>query len=804
MTETRASWRADVGLVVVSAAVLTLEVLQTKLFGFSLDPLSIYVAVAMCMLGLSAAATLLAILPPLPPERASRLAALGSAGGAVAIVVAHVLFAAWSPAVRTGGIGVAVVLAAMVLPYFGFGLTTTLLLVGGGERIGRTYALNLAGSGLGCLLVFPFLDAFGAERSLALVGIMGVATGALLAPARPAGVRAAVGVAALALVATFAGAPRLFAFQPDPTGQVAVIMSRIAKLDAQHGAGTAEATPVFSRWDRTGRIDVYRLTSSRPELQGRIGGPVETLFFAQDASAGSILLGVGGDLSRAREFFDRTVYASGYVTGPRRDVLVIGLGGGPDVLSALYHGASRVVGVEINRTVIDLVRYDLADFVGRPYDRLEVTLQQLDGRTFLRQSPDSFDLIQLSGVDTKSVFFASAGLALNESYLYTRQAMGELLRRLRPDGVLALNRFKTDVQRLTSVAVAGLRDLGVEAPERHVIVVGQGLWRTVLVKRSPFTPAEVALVGEWVKQNPTAPPIVVPAYDWIGVSFQYPLEIVYSPPPAAVAVGPFFEALAGGTLDAFIAAQMFDFSPPDDDRPFFFFPVRPKDMLRSGAPGLDEVTRLARWLTIVSIAVIVVPLVLWRRRGLRAPRAGRTLAYFACLGVGFMFVEIGLIHRFVLLLGHQTYAINVVLFGLLLGAGLGSLSAARLVRGERGRLRVALAALIAGVVVVALGLGVAFDWVATFGFGSRLALALVLLVALGFLLGIPFPTGLAALAADSQELVAWAIGINGFASVVGGTLAVPTAMIGGFRSLALLAAALYVIAALAAPLRADE
>jgi len=800
MTDTRASWRADASLVLVSAAVLTLEVLQTKVFAFSLDPLAVYVAVAVCMLGLSGAATLLAILPPATPERATRTAVLGSIAGGVAVVLAHVVFAAWSPALRTGGLAVLGMLAALVLPYFGFGLTTTLLMMGRGEAIGRAYALNLAGSGLGCLLVFPFLDGFGAERALALIGFMGMAGGALLVPAR-AGARIAVGAAAVALAASFAVAPRLFAFQPDPTGQVANIMARVARLNTERGAGTAEVTPAFSRWDRTGRIDVYRLTSSRPELQGRIGGPVETLFFAQDASAGSILLGVGDDLGRAREFFDRTVYASGYVTGPKRDVLIIGLGGGPDVLSALYHGASRIVGVEINRTVIDLLRHDLADFVGRPYDRPGVTLHQLDGRTFLRQSPETFDLIQLSGVDTKSVFFASAGLALNESYLYTRQAMGELLRRLRPDGLLAINRFKTDVQRLTSVVVAGLRDLGIEAPERHIMVVGQGLWRTVLVKRSPFTPAEVALVAEWVKRTPSPPPIVVPAYDWIGVSFQYPLEVVYSPPPSPVAQGAFFEALAAGRLDAFVDAQLFDFSAPDDDRPFFFFPVRPRDMLASGAPGLDDVLRLARWLAVVSLGVIVLPLVVWRGRGLRTPGAARALVYFACLGIGFMFVEIGLIHRFVLLLGHQTYAITVVLFGLLLGAGVGSLSAARLTRGERGRLRIVITALVAAIVVVAVGLAVAFDWVATFGFPSRLALALLLLVALGFLLGIPFPSGLAVLSAESQGLVAWAIGINGLASVVGGTIAVPAAMIGGFRVLALIAAALYAIAALLAPAR---
>ncbi|MGH7893713.1 MAG: SAM-dependent methyltransferase, partial [Candidatus Binatia bacterium] len=88
-------------------------------------------------------------------------------------------------------------------------------------------------------------------------------------------------------------------------------------------------------------------------------------------------------------------------------------------------------------------------------------------------------------------------------------------------------------------------------------------------------------------------------------------------------------------------------------------------------------------------------------------------------------------------------------------------------------------------------------------FASRLAFSLALLIALGFLLGLPFPTALASLGAGSQALVAWAIGVNGFASVIAGTLAVPAAMIGGFRALGFLAAFLYAVAAVVAPLESD-
>jgi len=164
-----------------------------------------------------------------------------------------------------------------------------------------------------------------------------------------------------------------------------------------------------------------------------------------------------------------------------------------------------------------------------------------------------------------------------------------------------------------------------------------------------------------------------------------------------------------------------------------------------------------------------------------------------------MLIEIGLIQRFVLLLGHQSYAITVVIFGLLVGASVGSLLSVRLDLTTRKPLRTLLAGVIALVVVYAVSLGPVFELVAPAGFGMRLALALVLLVLLGALLGVPFPSGMRALRSSSVPFVAWGIGVNGFASVVASIVAVEIAMLAGLRLLLLLAALLYGVALLVAP-----
>lgn len=778
------------GLFVLSAALLALEVLQTKIFAFSLDALRIYLAIGMCMLGLGAAATLLAIFP-VAPGRSRRLAALAALGAAATIPPAHWIFASHAGAIETGGAAALAVNVAMTVPYLGFGLAIALVLVAA-PRVGSAYAVNLGGSALGCALVFPLLDVLGAEQLLVTIAAAAGLAGLLFAGPRPG--PALLGAAWIGLVSWLA--PSLFAFPPENQGQLNKVIERAAALQKRYAEHRVVAEPVFSRWDRTARVDVYDLRTTIPPFQSRISDRVDVYFFAQDASAGSSVLGLGDDLSRGREFFERTVYGAGYAPKRPSSVLVIGLGGAPDVQAALYFGARRIVGVEINQTTIDLIRKDFREFTGDPYGRPEVEIHRMDGRTFVRSSDERFDLIQLSGVDTKAVL-ASGSLSLNENYMYTREAMAEILERLAPGGVLSFVRFNDgDAHRLTAIAVAALRERGVDDVERCIVSIAQGdYFRAVLIRPDGFAAAELERLAAFVARNASeAPAVTIPSLDWLALRLGETMRFGYAPPPLGVAATPFFEALAERRLDAFIESAEVDYSPPTDDRPFFFLTLRPLDALRRPPWALRKLYAAVVQLGAVSAAFILLPLVVFRSRGLRTAGATRSIVHFASLGAGFMLVEIGLIHRFVLLLGHQSYAVTVVLLGILVGASAGSLLSNRLRLDVPRPLAAVFAVLIAAIALCAVALPALIDAAASAPFAARLMLSLALLVALGVALGVPFPSALRALRQDQPELVAWGIGVNGFASVVGSTLAVPVALIVGLRSLLVLGALLYAVA----------
>jgi hypothetical protein len=772
-----------------------LEILETKILAYSLDITQVYLAIGICLLGLGVSGTLLAILPPRSGEHSLSMAGAFAVAAAVATVVSHQIFAALSYALSSFSWATLPLIVALTAPYFCMGMTIALLLSRPGGNVARTYALNLVGSGVGCLLIFPLLDSFGAERTLLVVAGIALVSAVVLGGLRS---RLAAALMVVGLGASWGAAERLLAFPPDPTGQLSVLQNALDDARRARPDASLEIESRFSRWDRTARVDVYEVKSSIPEFQTRIDGPFDIFFYTQDASAGSFLLGVRDDPASAATFFERTVYGAGYELGRKQDVLIIGLGGGPDVIAAHYYGAENITGVEINRTAMEIGSREFRDFMGDPYGQPNVTLHNMDGRSFVRGTDQRYDLIQMSGVDTKALL-ASGSLSVNENYLYTRQSLVELLSRLKDDGVLALIRINGF--RLASIADAALREMGASEPEKHIFAIRQSFWVLTLVKRTPFTDDELATLHRWVEAGGgKRSDIRLPFLELFKLDWSQPMVISYSPLAGFRPAHPFYEALHEGRVREFVDASETDLRPPDDDRPFFFFRQRPWDALTEPVEALRQVYWTIAQLAGVSAVFTLLPLVVLRRRGLRSQGASRSIGYFACLGGAFMLLEIGLIARFVLLLGHQSYAITVVLFGFMLGAGLGSFFSARISISSRRPLGVAIAILVSVICLYGVALGPLFDAVAAGSFGLRLTVALVLLVGLGFLLGIPFPTALRALETRGSPMVAWAIGVNGFASVIGSSVAIPIAMLLGFRFLLLLAALLYGVAIALAPL----
>jgi spermidine synthase len=790
----------DLGLFVLSAAILTLEILETRLFAYCLPPILLYGAIGLTLLGLGAAGSLLALWPGWRSWRLGSVGAFAAGMFAITAVAAHALFARTSDglvfelmrSLDANGRALAVC-AALAMPYFFGGLAVTACLASSGAGIHRSYLVNLLGSAAGCFGVALLLKPLTAPVLLGAVCLLAVAGGALFArggAAAPAKVTLALG-AAIAAVAT-AWPSAFYAFNPDVTGQLPALRA-VAST-----APNVKVREVYSAWDLAARVEFHAFDGWPAGLPE----PIETYFYSQDGSAGSVVFGVGDDVRRGHGLFDRTLYGAGYALhgAPRgARVLIIGLGGGPDMLGAHYFGAGEITGVDINGSAIEAIAGPLAAFSGNLYARPGVRVERIDGRTFVRSTRETYDLIVMSGADTKSVGAAGA-LATSENHLYTVEGFVEYLSRLRPNGVIALLRFGDyDRLKLASIGVAALRRIGAAHPEAHFAVLEQGLWNSVLLCRDPVPDERLAALRQWAEAVPPTTGIAIPYYDLIGLGFADAPKVLHPAAANGSDVGAFFAAVARGEEVAYVDALEQNYSPTTDDRPFFFDGQRRDRLLASPGPAYVAMGWFLVTVSVLALAFIALPVPLFLRRRTGAAPLGRTLVYFGALGAGFMVLEIGLIQKLVLFLGHQSYAITVVLATLLVGAGLGSLASGRFRDGARAVRRVVVPCIIAGAWAIVLTLDLFGGELASLPLGARLALATAALFPLGFCLGMPFPTALAGLATRSPGIEPWAIAANGFTSVVGSALALPLAMLLGYRAVLAAACVIYVVAALSFP-----
>jgi hypothetical protein len=431
-----------------------------------------------------------------------------------------------------------------------------------------------------------------------------------------------------------------------------------------------------------------------------------------------------------------------------------------------------------------------------------------EGRHFVRTTPARFDVIQITGVDTLSAEF-SGSYVLAENYLYTVEAFRDYLTLLRPGGVLSIATGDESVEapraagRMVSVAYEALRSIGVARPADHIAVIYGTFLDEILIRTAPFEPDQVArLAAESERLRFNA--VLLPGREG----------------------QPAFTRLVSASAaerEGARAELPYVVSPTTDDQPFFFSFFRwrslwsRRDLVPAHTSALGQAVLLALLgtLSLLSTALILGPLAVFRRRGILG--AGREavglLVYFLALGAGFMLLEISLIQRFVVFLGYPTYSLSVTLASLLVSTAWGSLWSRRWVGRERVALPAALAVLAALIVFYVWGLPPLQHRLLGASLAARIATTAALLAPLGFVLGIFFPLGTRRVASIHEDLVPWAWGINGCASVTAAALAIILAMTYGFAwvwFLALLVYAAGVVALLMtergsrSPLRAAE
>jgi len=813
--------RREAVLLLISAAVVADEVVLVRAFSIGLWHHFAYMVISIALLGFGASGTLLAVLARRKPRLGARV------GGAGWLAASAVLFAVTLPLAfalaqkipfdpllivwdRRQLLYLGCYYLVLFVPFFAAATAIGLALITKSEESPRLYFYNLVGSAAGAALAVSLLAIAPIEQTI--LAVAGLAQGAALfalldVGALPAAPRARQ-LAAVAVLAML-GLTLYFAGRPP-----------IVRLSQYKGLSYALNLPgarlLGTRSSAMGRIDVVASPAIRqaPGLSlvtpQEVAIPRQLALFVDAETAGAITAFDGN--TSALGYLDWMSTAAQYFARPDSPrVCVLGAGGGASVLLALRHGARHVDAVELDANVVRLLSETLRDFSGALYDRPDVHVHVAEGRAFLESAPAQWDVIDISLVDSFAA--AAVGLgAVNESYLYTQEAFATYLRHLRPGGILAVTRWirmpPRDELKLFATAVTALEGIGL-LPADRLVLVRSWATATLLVKREPFSAAELSALRRWAEERL--------------------FDVAYFP-GIALGEGNRFNVLArdsyaeaadallssGGRRDGFFREYPFFVQPATDDRPYFFhfFRWRALPLMLSTA-GFASIP-FVEWGYLILVAtqiqsavlgglLIVLPLAVLRREAPGRPRSGQNarllvLVYFLALGIGFMFVEMALIQRLMFFLANPVHAIAVVLAGLLLVSGLGSRWAARLVaQGHSMRRLACLAAsgVAAITAIYAFGLHPVLRPLLDWPPAARVAVAFAVMLPLATM-GMLFPLGLRHLGRVHAELLPWAWAINGCASVVATSLATLLALGAGLAVVLLAAAGCYVVAALAA------
>lgn len=478
-------------------------------------------------------------------------------------------------------------------------------------------------------------------------------------------------------------------------------------------------------------------------------------------------------------------------------MLVIGSGGGLDVAVALWFGAGEVDAVDINPTTVDLVSNRYSEFIGGLFERDNVRLHLEDGRSFVRRSKRRHDVITLFAVDTLGALSTGA-YVLSENYLYTVEAFKDYWRDLEDDGMIQIARwyfpeFPRETLRIFTTAYEAMAYSGVKEPGRHLLIVTDArdrFFADIIISKKPFTDERLASVGGWLAMNN--------------------LKVVYDPTKdlGSTAFDRFVRYAGGGKKAEFYKDYVFNVKPVTDNNPFFFQYGRWSHVFKA-YPMAENVFEsiVGKWpfltlLALIAQTVVMVVFLVWipvlrLKRDATRPGGGRiyVIAYFALLGTAFMFIEISMIQKLVLVLGHPIYSMAVTIPTILVMAGLGSLYT------DYTRMKRSTMVVAAILALAVLMFGWSFmgtvisEAVLASSLTIRILASIMLLLPMGFLMGIPFPLGMRGIS-STQEMVPIAWATNGGMSVIGSVVAIVLAMVTGFPYVASIAAVLYLLALL--------
>jgi SAM-dependent methyltransferase len=773
-----ANYRIYLGVFLIALSLLMLEVTLTRIFSVILFYHFAVLSISLALFGASAAGVVVYLFPTyFQKEKLETMFTFLSLIYSISVVISFLVFLQIPAGYWDVSFGNFVTLSltyvTLAIPFFFGGLVLSLVLATLASQVSLIYFADLIGAASGCLLALWCLDMVGGPGTVFVVAIVGTLASVVFSFRRQSRLRY-VNLAWLGISVT-----------------ILILNIQFNIYNIKFVKGKLEQPLLYERWNSFSRVTVFPENKQSGEVFGwglshdySYDNP-GWMRLTIDAMAETPIIHFNGDWESVR-FLKYDVSALVYYLKNNSKVLVIGPGGGRDVLSALLFGAYQVDGVELNPLIVQAVRHNFADYVGHIYDDPRVHIYVDDGRNFLAKSSERYDVLQASAVDTWATTVAGA-FALSENTLYTKEAFQLYRQHLTPDGILAFSRFVYpgdrygEALRLTSLALAAWKEDGVQEPSQYMMLVGNlnatedTGYVSLLLKNSPFSLEEVEEVEK--------------------ISQEMGFSVLYA--PFGRGHGVIHELVTSPDYDFFWESYSIDITPPTDDRPFFFQMMKVTDIPRLGLQTIYEneeklrlvpIATLGVLLTLVSFLVLVFilgPMWFYRRRNLKNINGNMLfLLYNACLGIGFMLIEVGLIQKFVLFLGHPTYSLAVVLSSLLLSSGLGSFATRKVApeRASRVASRIGLG------LIFLLPLYILFLPILQNSFMGldqvlKIIISICGLFPIGLIMGTFFPLGIKLVVLYQAETsIPWYWAVNGATSVFASVFAIAVGLQFGIKT----------------------
>ena len=775
------------GISLVSIASLMLQVTYTRIFSITLWYHFVWMIVSIALLGYAVSGTFLMIFHGFSKENIDNLLSLTSALFSVSVLITYIISnlvpfdpitLAWD---NMQVIYIFVYYILLAIPFFLSGMTTAIAIERSENRVNTVYFSSFLGSAIGSIFVLPFFKYLGGSGVVVFTSLIGGLGAVVFTLNLKKRTKLLMGWIFLLII-----------LLPYSSTIIPVKVSPYKSLNIALRYQNAEL--LETQWNSFSRIDVVKSGYIRY-------APGLSLSYNENLPPQIGIIVDGNEVNAITSYDGNsstltfTSYLPSYlpyhlVENPK--VLVIDAGGGLGVLSALYGNSSQIIVTEENPNIINLVKDSYSTFSGNIYLDSRVDVEVSEGRSYIQNSKDEYDLIDLSLIG--SISSSTTGIyALSENYIYTEEAFTSSIEHLSPNGILSVQRGllpppREDI-RIVSLAISSLIKSGVSNPEEHIVVFRSLSTLNLLVGNKPFNPQQLSVIRHFCSEM---------GFDIVYVAGVDPGEVnKYNRFPDPIYYNIVKEII--NNKEEFYRNYLFDISPTTDEKPFFFNFFKGNRIIET-YNNLDKkwqplieggflVYLVLVQALILSTIFILIPL--QRIENDRYKENSTLLIYFFFIGLGYMFIEITTIQRFILVLGNSIYSISTVFFSLLLSSGIGSYYSVKIKPGTKNHVKILGA--IGGISIMFGLISPQVHQVLGFSFPIRVIFTLIIVGPMGFLMGMPFPLGIRLLSQANNELINWAWAINGCASVIGSILPIIMALNFGFSRVYIIAGITYLL-----------